>query len=198
MATALIASPVLPLDPARADFETVLGAYTPKIRRWARQYVIPGMDFEDREQLACVGLWQAYRSYQPRHHIPFSSWAGFVVKRHFVTAWRTAQREQRTPPTPLMAFDAVHAETGLTLADQIAAEELSPEDQAVGALMEQMWWDQAAQVLSDREWQVLIRRVAGLPHRQIAARLGISLKSVDNSWERVKRKLRPLWRSTLP
>lgn len=195
MATALIASPVLRLDPARMDFETVLAAYTPKIQRWARQYVIPGMDCEDREQLARVGLWQAYRSYQPTRTIPFSSWAGFVVKRHFVTAWRTAQRDQRTPPAPLVAFDAVHAETGLTLADQIAAEGLSPEDQAVGALMAQTWWDQAAQVLSDREWQVMLGRVARMPHRQIAARLGISPKSVDNSWERVKRKLRPLLRS---
>ena len=187
MATATRPLRVVPPLPA---FEEVLDAYAPKIHRWAYRYAILGDDVEDREQMARIGLWLAYRTYQPTRQIPFSSWAGLVVKRHFAAAVRGVQRQLRTPPGRVLSWDGVQPGTGLSLADQVASPAPGPESLVLGAMTRDAWWETLSAGLSDREWRVTLYRLDRLPLRQIARRLGISEKSVDNTWERAKRKMR--------
>ncbi len=180
----------LRVSPSLPAFEDVLEAYTPKIHRWAYHYAIIGLDVEDREQIARIGLWLAYRSYQPARQIPFSSWAGFVVKRPFTSAPGGAQRQQRTPPGRVLSWDGAQPDTGLSLADQVASPAPGPEVLVVGAMTRVDWWAAVSAGLSDREWCVTLYRVGRMPVRQMARRLGISEKSVRNTWERAKRKMR--------
>ena len=51
-----------------------------------------------------------------------------------------------------------------------------------------------ADVLSELEWDVLQLFLAGLSHKQIAGKLGISEKAVNNAMQRLRRKLRTIFR----
>ena len=103
---------------------------------------------------------------------------------------RGVQRQLRTPPGRVLSWDGVQPGTGLSLADQVASPAPGPESLVLGALTRDEWWETLSASLSDREWRVTLYRVDRLPLRQIARRLGISEKSVDNTWERAKRKMR--------
>jgi DNA-directed RNA polymerase specialized sigma24 family protein len=79
---------------------------------------------------------------------------------------------------------------GTWVCHKVASPAPGPEVLAVGALTRVDWWETVSAGLSDREWCVTLYRVGRMPVRQMARRLGISEKSVRNTWERAKRKLR--------
>ena len=52
---------------------------------------------------------------------------------------------------------------------------------------------QIAEVLSRQEREIFLLFVNGLSYDEIAARMQISAKSVDNAIQRARRKLRAVW-----
>jgi RNA polymerase sigma factor (sigma-70 family) len=61
--------------------------YLPLARRAARQYAGPREPFDDRFQVACLGLVHALDRFDPRREVPFGSYARPTIrgelKRHF-------------------------------------------------------------------------------------------------------------------
>ena len=76
-----------------------------------------------------------------------------------------------------------------TLVDQAETpEEIVLEREQTSAL-----YRQVADVLSKQEHEIFLLSVNGLSYDEIAARLQVSAKSVDNAIQRARRKLRAAW-----
>jgi RNA polymerase sporulation-specific sigma factor len=78
------------------------------------------------------------------------------------------------------------------LADQAETpEEIVLEKERVSAMNRRI-----AEVLSRQEREIFLMSVSGFSYDEIAARLQISAKSVDNAIQRARRKLRAVWSRT--
>jgi RNA polymerase sigma-70 factor, ECF subfamily len=155
---------------------------------WRAARRTPQLDVEETANLALTRLWLALPRFDPAQ--PFEPWAAVVIAnavRTAVDATRTAKaalqwsalvapraEEGEAPRSPL--DDVVGADT----ADQPVL--LSEEAAAVRDLLRE--------VLTDLEAGAMRLRLGGWGYDEIAARLGVSTKSVDNALRRATGKLR--------
>ncbi|MEG0615772.1 MAG: LuxR C-terminal-related transcriptional regulator, partial [Oscillospiraceae bacterium] len=55
--------------------------------------------------------------------------------------------------------------------------------------------DEVSSHLSEREWQIFRLFLRGSTYDQMARQLNVSRKTVDNALQRVRRKLKSVWRA---
>jgi len=155
----------------------------------ARNWYIPGADFDDVLQHARVGLWEASRSFDGSRGSVFKSFAGLCMRREIITALKTAQRMKHGPLNDSIrhgvnddgedveVVDLLGSSEGDPLRCVIAREEL----ERITAVV---WGD-----MTPLERQALIGLANGMSYDEIEATLGVAHKTVDNAIQRARRKL---------
>lgn len=164
---------------------------TQLVERWAamaraiargKHWRIPGLEREDLEQEALLGLLLAARSYRAELEIPFPRFAQLVIDRRLATAAREAFREKQRPLNE--SLREVHNELG----EPIASVELLPARRTTEQLLDAR--EQLRDLLDGLEQlSELERRAAiGRLHGYEYAELGVP-KQVDNALQRAREKL---------
>lgn len=147
-----------------AALEILLDRYRGYARSKAKTYFLPGADREDVVQEGMIGLFKAIRDYDTTKG-PFNCFADLCVTRQIHTAVKNANRRKHTSLSAAVSIEVVSYsdldEKG-SVAETLADTEL--------------------------EHEVLHLYIAGRSYREIAERLGSSLKSIDNALQRVKMK----------
>lgn len=152
-----------------------------------------GGDGEDVEQEAMIGLHKAIRDYRPDHGASFRVFAELCVSRQLASAIKAASRQKHQalnrsvslsgPPDVDRAAGAATVEALLWrhhLPDPLEHVLVAERTVALRATV--------AAVLSPLEAQVLGLHLEGWSYREVADRLGRSVKAVDNALQRAKRK----------
>lgn len=80
-------------------------------------------------------------------------------------------------------------ENGQSLEDGVSDDTYVPEK----VFMERETFTELRKILTDREYDVLYLFMAEMSYKDIAARLGISVKAVDNAIQRIRKKLRSIY-----
>lgn len=161
-------------------FAALISRYMRAVKARAQHYKSCGTDAEDLTQEGLIGLMAAVRSYDSTAAASFKTYAGLCIDRSMITAVRAALAKKQIPNGMLVELD----ESGCSAtSDDPAALYIAKENL-------KRFYKNAAEQLSAVEYRVLREYLAGLSYREIAERLGVPAKTVDNAMRRVRRKLK--------
>ena len=164
----------------------LVSEYTQLVRVCARPYFLAGGDSEDLVQEGMFGLLSAVRTFAPQKGVKFSTYAEFCVRRRIYSAIRSAAGYKHTPLNSYISLESQQLDENST---QSAYFLRNPEDfviarESVGEVEEFLYG-----ALSRFESGVLELYLDGLSYKDMATRLGKTIKSVDNAVQRIRRKL---------
>ena len=163
----------------------IIARMMPVVNAAAARAVCPGLEFEDAVQEGLVGLFCAVRTYKGGAGTAFSTYAAACVRNAVNSAARAAfggaaasrrKHEVLNRAVPIEAAPSTQAKS-----PQACAEESEAYRAAVRTIHTR---------LSPREKSVLALFMAGASYGQIARRLHLTPKAVDNALQRVRAKLK--------
>jgi RNA polymerase sporulation-specific sigma factor len=165
--------------------EQVLTLFRPLAQSLAGRFSMPSCDPEDVCQIALMGLWRAVQCFDPQRKAGFAAFARVCIRRQILSELKRAQRWAM--PMVSLSDEADHQAWLEQLPDprQNLYEQLSERETM------RLQREFLATKLSPLEAQVVaLYQQQKLTYREIAERLGCSVKAVDNALARIKRKAR--------
>ena len=171
-------------------FEVLFERYRPLVVSIANSYAMNTADAEDYVQEGMFGLLAAVAAYSQERAAGFRTFAGTCIRNRMRNLFRRENADQRKSSIlPDVSLDDPENRVAEMLADQAETpEEIVLEKERVSALNRRI-----AEVLSGQEREIFLMSVSGFSYDEIASRLQISAKSVDNAIQRARRKLRAVW-----
>ncbi|MCL2499966.1 MAG: sigma-70 family RNA polymerase sigma factor [Defluviitaleaceae bacterium] len=160
--------------------DALLSRYKPLVKAKAAMYFLSGGDRDDLMQEGMIGLYKAFLDYAPEKNPVFSAFASLCINRQILTAIKTAARRKHAPLNASLALDT--AEDAPEIGNNPEALLISRESSEDINLF-------IRESLSEMEYSVLMLHIEGMNHKQIAETLDKPLKSVDNTLQRVRRKI---------
>ena len=140
----------------------------------------PASEREDIVQDASFALYSAVKNYNPEKS-SFSTFASLCIKRCVIQNLKNISVQKKIPEQLLSPIDDVE------LTDGNSPEKIFFDKENLQALTDNIRLE-----LSDKEYNVLRLFLAGDKYSDIADKLGITVKSVDNSLKRIRNKLNRL------
>lgn len=170
--------------------ETVLARYKGLVRRKAVDVFLVGGDTEDVVQEGMIGLFKAVRTYRPEHGVPFSTFAAYCVSSRITDAVRTATRHKHSPLNDSLSLqrmaDDEDGSDRLDVFQDTARED--PEQLLLGREAYESLRAFLEATLTDLERKSVLLMMEGMSYREVAARLGRSVKAIDNALRRARAK----------
>ncbi len=171
--------------------DEVINRYKSIVRKKANTLFLAGADSDDLLQEGMIGLYQAYRDFDPEKKAAFKTFAGICISGQMHKAIEAAGRDKHLPLNKYVSLFSEEAEgSEENMAARFDAEngndpeELYIDRENVKALVERI-----KKILSPLEWEVFFRYVNGLTIRQIAEELGKNEKAIGNARDRIRTKI---------
>ncbi len=136
------------------------------------------IDADDLRQEGLMGLLKAIASFDMGRGFKFSTFAEVCITNRM----RSYAARAKKCPVPCESLDGISADS--------LSEEETPESIYINKEFYSELWYAVDNILSDAERQIFYCHIQGLSYAQIAEKLGISVKSVDNAMQRSRRKLK--------
>jgi RNA polymerase sporulation-specific sigma factor len=176
--------------------ERLYALYRELLRSKANLYFMVGADRDDVIQEGMIGLFTAIRGYDPGAGASFRTFAELCVKRQIINAVKMAGRKKHTPLNESLSIDAPQTDGGAgdaTLEDALGdAGGTDPESIVLLADLFEYISNNAPKIFSKLELRVWESFTGGRSAAQIAAQFGKSPKSIDNTIQRIKKKVERL------
>ena len=174
-------------------YNRIVRRYQGFVRLKASSYFLAGGDSEDLIQEGLVGLWKAVRDFRSDRESSFRNFAELCITRQIITAVKTATRNKHSPLNQYVSFSSTPAGTteGEPTLDEVIAGPTvhDPANQVISSEELQSLVGCLSTALSELESRVLALYLDGRPYEEIAGRIGVDAKTVDNALQRVKRKV---------
>ena len=155
-------------------FSHLVSRFLGMIKALSSQYAQGLLEPADLAQEGLVALFAAVQSYAADKHASFSTFAYACIRNRMVSACRRR-----------LDAEVISDEDELSVAETVE----SPET----VVVQQEEWNHLQERLRKEltvlEYQVLIAHWSGYSYREIAQRLDITEKAVDNALQRLRRKL---------
>ncbi|MCL2227886.1 MAG: sigma-70 family RNA polymerase sigma factor [Oscillospiraceae bacterium] len=166
--------------------EILVAEYVQLVRACSRPYFLAGGDSEDLIQEGMLGLLSAVRTFDPARGVKFSTYAEFCVRRRIYSAIRLASGYKHTPLNSYISLESQQLDENNAHNAHFLRD---PEDfviarESVGEVEKLLYG-----ALSRFESDVLELFLDGMSYKDMALRLGKSIKSVDNAVQRIRKKL---------
>lgn len=163
-----------------AALAELFGRYAGFIRSCSSSMYSPGLDRDDLAQEGLIGLYAAVRTFS-EGGASFPSYARVLIKRHMLTAVRNALRQKNLPLSNYVPLDDAEGD--------IAGGGDDPEQALISAEEEKALRQALAAKLTADERRVLAMYLNGASYAKTAAAMGANVKYIDNSLQRIKKKL---------
>ncbi|MCL2204571.1 MAG: sigma-70 family RNA polymerase sigma factor [Defluviitaleaceae bacterium] len=160
--------------------EALLSRFKPLVKAKAAAYFLSGGDRDDLIQEGMIGLYKAFLDYAPEKNPIFSAFASLCVNRQMLTAIKAATRQKHAPLNDSLTLER---------AEEAPENGSNPEALLISRESSQDITHFIQRNLSPLEYDVLMLHMEGMSHAQIAQTLNKPLKSVDNTLQRVRRKV---------
>ncbi len=158
----------------------LLARYFRLVRFHAARYAAGSADAEDLTQEGLIALLHGMKQFDPAQNTKFSSFAQVCIVNRMRSLLR---REQDIAVPEEDLFRMLEEQDCLT--DRNTPESILIEKESYADCCMQVM-----ALLSDKEWQILQYILSGCSYAQAAAAMQISVKSVDNAMQRIRRKMR--------
>ena len=170
----------LPIAQAAAGdqeaFALLVHRMMPLIHDQIRRIGVVGLEDEDLAQEALMGLLAAVRTYRPDGGATFTTYATTCIRHRLLSvARRHGPRVDHEQPL----------EESDDLPDTVIDPTLQVQErEALDGLLARL-----QSRLTPIEYRVLLLRLGDCSYAEIAARLGTTIKAVDNAIQRIRRKM---------
>jgi RNA polymerase sporulation-specific sigma factor len=174
--------------------DTLIRRYTGFVRLKASSYFLAGGDSEDLIQEGLIGLYKAVRDFRSDKETSFRSFAELCITRQIITAIKTATRFKHAPLNTYVSFSQTPAgqesEGDCTLGDALPGSAVDEPSVVVISTEElQSLVFCLGTGLSSLESDALRLYLEGSSYEEMAERLEVDTKTIDNALQRVKRKI---------
>lgn len=154
----------------------------PAVRAFASRMTTPLLEYDDLVQEGMLGLLSAARRYRSGENAAFRTYASVCIRNRMQSALRSASSGRQIPENSYVSLD----ESGISLRDPSKTiEERFDDNEDVARVLAL-----SRERLSALESEILRQYLNGLTYEQISSEMNISVKSVDNALQRIRRKLR--------
>lgn len=165
--------------------DEILEEYKPLVVSIARRYFLAGADFEDLIQEGMIGLYKAVQSYDEKAQASFTTFANLCITRQIQSAIKHANTNKNKVLNEL-TISGDDAEEKMNL---IVSLEPNPEDKFISSQNMDYINKQIQTNLSQFERQVLNYYIEGLKYDDIASKLNVSRKTIDNTLVKIRKNL---------
>jgi RNA polymerase sporulation-specific sigma factor len=162
-------------------FTLLIQRCAPMIKWQAASFKNSQLETDDLAQEGFLGLLSAVRTYN-KSSASFRTYASVCVRNRILTVVKRSGAASQIPLSEIVSIDEQKNSSSSGCMDDPAQLVVQKED--VFRLKD---WLQ--ELLSSKEYQVLMLYLRAYAYQDIAKQLGMSVKSVDNSLQRVRRKL---------
>ncbi|MBA2360132.1 MAG: RNA polymerase sporulation sigma factor SigH [Actinobacteria bacterium] len=174
--------------------DTLMRRYTGFVRLKASSYFLAGGDSEDLIQEGLIGLYKAVRDFRSDKETSFRSFAELCITRQIITAIKTATRFKHAPLNTYVSFSQTPAgqesDGDCTLGDALPGPGVDEPSVCVISTEElQSLVFCLGTGLSPLEADALRLYLEGASYEEMAERLEVDTKTIDNALQRVKRKI---------
>jgi RNA polymerase sporulation-specific sigma factor len=174
--------------------DALIRRYTGFVRLKASSYFLAGGDSEDLIQEGLIGLYKAVRDFRSDKETSFRSFAELCITRQIITAIKTATRFKHAPLNTYVSFSQTPAgqesEGDCTLGDALPGPSVDEPSVCVISTEElQSLVFCLGTGLSPLEADALRLYLEGSSYEEMADRLDVDTKTIDNALQRVKRKI---------
>ena len=175
--------------------EYLLKKYAPLVKKSIRTLYLIGADTEDLSQEGMIGLFKAIQSYQDNNEASFYTFAKLCIDRQIYSAIKASNRKKHTPLNSYISFYSKMNGDEIELIDNLeAGNESNPEHIILDRENTMNIEDILKEHLSPMEKQVLSLYMQGNSYADIGLELGKSSKSIDNSIQRIRDKVKKLYK----
>ncbi|MFN3995924.1 MAG: sigma-70 family RNA polymerase sigma factor [bacterium] len=165
-------------------------------------FYIPGGEREDVIQEAYIGFLKAIKDFN-KDKGNFKKFVNICVQRQITTAIKTSNRNKaKVLKNPLSLEHGIYGEEGgekglynYIIPSKIIQgfkDEISIEDAIIDFMEKKRIIDTLYSKLTSKEEKILKLRSQGLSYNEIAKKMNLSVKSVDNAIQRIKKKIKDL------
>lgn len=165
--------------------EQLILRYIPLVRYLAQPYQRIGIEFDDLEQEGLIGLFKAVRKFNPTYENSFKTFASRCITNKIISAVNTFFRGKNLPMKNYLSLSDLDEPTNLIQNKVCDPQEIFIEHETVSSRKQLI-----TSLLSQFEQDTLKLYLSGYSYAQMAKELSASAKSVDNSLQRIRRKLR--------
>lgn len=155
---------------------------TSTVRALASRVDTALLEQDDLVQEGMLGLLSAARNYRSGENAAFRTYASVCVRNRIQSALRKASSGRQLPENSYVSLD----EDGISLRDPSKTLEERFDDNEELARVSAL----SRERLSPLESEILRQYLNGLSYEQISSEVNVSVKSVDNALQRIRRKLR--------
>lgn len=165
----------------KAALDSLLKLFSDAIKNAAFSYNIVSLDSDDLSQEGMLGFLSAVFSYRQGMGASFNTYANVCIENSIKSALRAATRQKHSilnNALPLEPLDSHSSDNG------------NPEERYIAMENSRLLAEFLIHDLTELERKTLGFYLAGYDYSEIASTLGLTVKSVDNALQRVRRKLR--------
>lgn len=165
-------------------FDMITSRYLGLISTAAKKYRGMAADIDDSDMIqeGMVALLSACRSYNADKGMSFKNYLMLCVENRYRSMMRASARQRAVPPRNMISLeedaDVAFDPTVTSLPEMVETREYIDSLHRI-----------LKNSLSNLEYKVAILHLSGYTYKEIAQRLNISLKSVDNAQTRIRQKL---------
>lgn len=165
--------------------EELIVRYTPLVSYLARPYKQSGMELDDLQQEGLIGLFKAIRMFNPQYDNSFKTFANKCITNKIISAVSSFLRGKNLPMKNYLSLSDLDGLNNIIQKDVCDPQEIFIQNENISARKKQI-----TSLLSEYEQAALRLYLSGYSYADMAKELNSSIKSVDNSLQRIKRKLR--------
>ena len=170
----------------------LISKYKHLVNAKVAKYFIVGAEKEDIIQEGLIGLFKAIKDYDGSKQNSFKSFASLCIERQIITAIKTSNRQKHLPLNSSLSLNNSISDddNGTSFIDIIDAPNV--EDPLETITKKEYFSHIKSKLnsnLSDFEKKVLYNYIEGNSYTNIAEKLDMPVKSIDNAIQRIRKKL---------
>ena len=173
-----------------ADY--IMEKYKPLVRKKTNAMYLIGGETEDLIQEGMIGLFKAIRDFNPEKEVSFFAFADICITRQLYSALEASNRKKHIPLNTYISFSNQEGEDGVNLEEMITEQTISPEQIMIEQERKEEFFKKLDEKLSKMERKVLYLYLEGNSYTQIAEIMDKTPKSIDNTLQRIRGKVKEL------
>lgn len=167
----------------------LLRRYSCYVKRIARSFYLVGAENDDLIQEGMLGLYNAICTFD-NSKAGFKTYCVMCIKNSIIDAIKSANRLKYSPLNNSVSYNQTSAQANNTFMIDLftngidSAEIIAMQNEEYSNLLQYI-----SAVLNKKELEILKYYLSGKPYREISDALDISTKKVDNTVQKIKKKL---------